>query len=567
MPRVEFESLYLLSQTERRALRVPLNSQKLIIQGGNGFGKSAIIKSLYEAMGTTPRKIDDRWKKANVSSLLHFKYLDRRYTVVKALGVYSLFDSHRRLLFSGQRLVKDWGPLLADFFHFKLEMADKDGETIVPPPAYMVAPYYVDQDGGWAKEWTSFDDYYLNDTPRTLSEFHSGIKPNEYYTAKAKHKRQQGELNQLQSGTQALRETIAQVQQVQDVQGPTLDLEEFKDEIDDLVARSEELLAAQSRHRATISDLHEEAHLLSAEKTLLIQTLTEMRSEFEFAAGLPSEVPCPTCGQEYYNSLADRFALIADEGVLQDALGKTSVKLGKIVEKENKERANLGDIEDTLRRIERALNVQRSAMKLNDFIVAAGKTEAAKILRSSLNQKILEVDTAQGLVDELKADMDTYANAERTSEVLTFFRKRLSFNCQMLDVQLDGPDRQPINTIRVARGSEGPRALLAYYYAFLETKVQFTSDVRFPLVIDAPNQQGQDAVHLPQMLKFIFEQAPENFQVIVATEDAGKTVPTGVQVSTYGERKRQVLRDNEYDEVRAVFEPYFQAILSASDGN
>ena len=133
---------------------------------------------------------------------------------------------------------------------------------------------------------------------------------------------------------------------------------------------------------------------------------------------------------------------------------------------------------------------------------------------------------------------------------------------QKLDVHLDDPERQSIESISVARGSEGPRALLAYYYAFLHTKTNFTTSVRFPVVIDSPNQQGQDTVHLPQMLKFIFDHVPDDVQTIVATEDASELKLEGVTIATYGEAKRQILREKEFDQVRAIFDPFFQKILA-----
>lgn len=564
MPRVKFVNLFLFSQAERRALKVPLNSQRLIIQGGNGFGKSAIIKSLYESLGTTPQKIDSRWKSANVSSCLQFEYEGKLFAAVKTLGVYSMFDDRHRILFSGQRIVKDWGPKLAAFFNFKLEMTDRDGEIISPPPAYMVAPFYIDQDMGWAKTWNSFEDFYLNDTPRTLAEYHSGIKPDEYYSAKANYAKERLTLNGLEAVVRTLRETISQIQQIDEGPSPTYDLSEFESEIADLVAESTSLFREQSHYRGIISDLHEEVHLLGAEMHLIQQALKEMRGDFVLAAGLPAEVECPTCGQGYQNALADRFALIADEGVLIDALGRANAKLGQTREKERRERAKLGEIEGSLERIRRILDIRRASMSFGDVIVAAGKTEAAKMLRDSLSKKLLETDKSRADVEENKATMDGFADPARTAKILKFFRSRLAAYSASLDVKIDDPSKQAITTIKVARGSEGPRALLAYYYAFIHTNEEFANATTFPLVIDAPNQQGQDAVHLPQMLRFIFEHAPSGAQVIVATEDVGAHRPAGAEVSVYGERQRQVLREAEYGEVLRLFEPYTQAILASA---
>lgn len=564
MPNIKFVDLCLLSQSERRALKVPLNAQRVVIQGGNGFGKSAIIKSLYETLGSTPQKIDKSWKTANVSSRLRFELDGVGFTAVKALGVHALFDANGRLLFMGQRLVKDWGPLLAKFFGFKLAMSDRDGEIVTPPPAYMFAPFYIDQDAGWSKAWTSFDDFYLPDTPRTLAEYHSGLKPDAYYEAKANLHSERLTLNDLDAGVRTLRETLTQVQAIDGESGPSYDLAEFNAEITDLVEESAVLLKAQASYRRDISELHEMAHLLRAEKALLQGALAEMRGEFDLATSLPDEVECPTCGQGYHNGLADRFALIADEGVLLDALGKTNIRLAQSLETEARDRGRLESVEASLSRIEQIVNTRRASLSLSDVLVAAGKTEAARILRTSLTEKSDALDAAQDRVDRYKATMEGLTSNRRSAEILARFRSWLSTYAAALDVRLEDADKQSISTIKTARGSEGPRALLAYYYAFLRTRQDTLPGIDFPLVIDAPNQQGQDASHLPQMLTFIFEHAPRNAQVIVATEDVGTVAIPGLDVRSYGERKRQVLRETEYEEVLALMTPFTDAILAST---
>ncbi|WP_418610299.1 hypothetical protein [Gluconobacter cerinus] len=563
MPTVKFKNLYLLSQVEKRALHVSLRSQKLLIQGANGFGKSVIMKSLYEALGATPNKIDDRWKKANVSSCLEFEFAGAIWFSIKAHGVLSLFDDKGNRQFWGLRLIKDWGPKLAEFFGFKLEMVDKDGETLTPPPAYLFAPFYIDQDGSWDNTWVSFrKDFYLPESARTLADYHSGIRPDGYYAAKAELTKEKIVLSSLETAVDTLRQAMTQIEEIEGTT-PIYDLQEFASECDDLVAESERLLVLQARHRRTISDLHEEFHLVRAEASLLRNTLSEMRGEFDLASSLPHQVECPTCGHEYQNSLAERFALIEDEGVLSKALTEAKYKLGRLSERELTERGKLDVISASLTRVQKILETEKQSLSLNDVLVAAGKTEAAKLLRVSLSEKIVAADGSRNKAELLRASMSKFTERTRTTEIMKFYRSRLSMYSQELDVHLDAPEKQSIVSINVARGSEGPRALLAYYYAFLYTKIKFTTSVRFPVVIDSPNQQGQDKVHLPQMLKFIFDHVPEDVQTIVATEDASGLKFEGVAIATYGEAKRQILREKEFDRVKSIFDPFFQKILAA----
>ncbi|WP_087001753.1 hypothetical protein [Rhizobium sullae] len=239
--------------------------------------------------------------------------------------------------------------------------------------------------------------------------------------------------------------------------------------------------------------------------------------------------------------------MIADEGDLSKALTDAQSKLERVGEKERAERGKLHEVDESLQRIHKILDVQRQSLSFNDVLLAAGKTEAARILRVSLNEKIVAADGSRNKVESFKSSMNEYTDAKRTAEIRKFYRSRLTAYSQQLDVQLDDPDKQSIAPVKAARGSEGPLALLAYYYAFLHTKVEFTTNVRFPVVIDSPNQQGQDKVHLPQMMRFIFDHVPNDAQTIVATEDATGLDLDGVTIATYGEAKRQVLREKEFE--------------------
>ena len=51
-------------------------------------------------------------------------------------------------------------------------------------------------------------------------------------------------------------------------------------------------------------------------------------------------------------------------------------------------------------------------------------------------------------------------------------------------------------------------------------------------------------------------------QTIVAIEDASGLDLEGVTIATYGEAKRQILREIEFDRVRAILDPFFLKIMA-----
>ena len=48
-----------------------------------------------------------------------------------------------------------------------------------------------------------------------------------------------------------------------------------------------------------------------------------------------------------------------------------------------------------------------------------------------------------------------------------------------------------MTTMPFGRGSEGPRGLIAYYYAFLHTARRYSSSSFCPIVIDRPISKGK----------------------------------------------------------------------------
>lgn len=69
-------------------------------------------------------------------------------------------------------------------------------------------------------------------------------------------------------------------------------------------------------------------------------------------------------------------------------------------------------------------------------------------------------------------------------------------------------------------------------------------------------------MHLPQMLTFIFAQAPPDAQAIAAAEEASQGLPDDVDIRSYGVQRRQVLREAEFDQINDRFAVYTRQLLT-----
>jgi hypothetical protein len=145
MPSFKFEEMILVSNSERRARRVKFHPKATVIKGPNDTGKSSLVKSIFLTFGATPPNVHPRWKAAKVSTLVRFEVDQTRYAIYRHGNSYSIFSGDGALLGTYASVTNELGPVLGDIFKFRLTLLDRNGVARVPPPAYLLLPFYIDR--------------------------------------------------------------------------------------------------------------------------------------------------------------------------------------------------------------------------------------------------------------------------------------------------------------------------------------------------------------------------------------------------------------------------------------
>lgn len=556
---MKFRRVFLLSRDRRRAFTMEFGPGATVIQAANGFGKSALLKSLYDTFGAEPHRIDGRWKSERVVTAVEFIIDGVVRTIVKSGGVYAIFDEAGNWKFQTSSVSSELGPQLAEMLDFRLLMTDQRKNVVMPPPAYAFAPYYVDQDRSWSIPWASFTNMYLPDSARTLADYHSGLKPNEYYVARAERDRMARELSEAELRRRGLVDAVAHLEDTAPDLTLHLTLSDFEDEAARLVEESQRLHEHEVAHREKLAELTEVRALWSAQLAVARGALSELDEVFASATHQPVDVECPTCGEHYSNDIAARFKIAADGDTLtavaqqaQEEIRKTSAEMEKV-------RLNVSAVAEAIVRVQAVLSARRRDISLGDVVAAEGRNAATRALR----RRIDEADTAIGrltvLIKERQAEMRRLLEKKRTQSIMDYFGKQLHRVAQWLDVGLE--DEGSIASPPRARGSEGPRGLAAYYYAFLHAVREYGSATFCPIVIDAPNQQGQDHEHLPAIIKFLVSDRPKDSQLIVAVEEAVGVSPDQAAIVRVGQGRNQLLSEAAYEPVAAYIQPFLAQMV------
>ncbi len=157
---------------------------------------------------------------------------------------------------------------------------------------------------------------------------------------------------------------------------------------------------------------------------------------------------------------------------------------------------------------------------------------------------------------ELESMIKALTDKERWDDILTKYRNLMRRNLQLLNVySLSEESYKNIDTTVKECGSATPRALMAYYYSILHLMNSHGSSSYCPIIIDSPNQQGQDSENLPKLLRFILDYQPHNSQLILGLEDIHNVESSGAEVIELRE-KGHLLQTDEYESVYSEMKFY-----------
>lgn len=564
MKRLRFYELLLLSEEEKTARAVPFKSLMTVIKGENDCGKSCLIKSLYTALGAEPKVVHPKWQALNVILHLDFAVDDQRFSILKNGKHYTLFDGQGGLIGKYGSVTKGLGPKLGGLFDFHVEMTNatsKKPEKATPALLYL--PFYFDQDSSWIDNWSGFDRLkQFKDYRKAIAEFHTGLKPNEYYQAKVRKGEAEVERELLRRERSVVKRVLEKIEVLMKNVQFDIDIASYQAEIGILLAKCNELRQEEEVLKEEMVQLDIRQHSLERQIQVTEEAAKELGKDFDFASHhLEDDVECPICGAHYANSFAERFKIAEDEDQLRVALGRMQDELQECREKIECRKVEAQKVGVRIAQINEPLESRQGEVKLNDLLKSEGKKEIRVILRDEIAELNLGVGAADEAIEDASQDMKRFTNRKRVREIKDFYQKRMTDYLQKLDVTgLEENSYKEVDCIIKESGSDKPRALLAFYFAIMKTIEKYSTTTFCPIVIDSARQQEQDAENWRKMLEFMRDTKPVESQMIVGlVDDLGIDIGGDIIELT---AERQLLQADQYEKVAVRMRPFIDASLA-----
>ncbi|MBS1571683.1 MAG: hypothetical protein JST62_04700 [Bacteroidetes bacterium] len=508
--------------------------------------------------------MNPKFENANVSALVKFEVDSVKYQILRDGKQFAIFDGESNLLQSFSSVTKELGPYLAELFNFKPVFQSVHSDFIIPPPAFLFLPFYVDQDESWGKSWSSFKLLQqIKDYRNQSIYYHSGIRPNEYFTTKKEIQEFIKVIEQTDKEQKVTNKVLGDIKNKLSQTEFNIDIDSFKSEITELLTQAESLKTIEANLKQELHDLYHLKAAYDAQINIVKQAIVESHNDLKFASEkLPDIISCPTCGAEYENSFSERFQIATDEQKSKELLLELLKEAKEIDEKIDKENNKLTNTLSEVTKIDGILQQRKGDISLHDIIENAGKNQV-KELFSIRYRELTEilVDNARKK-EKLEAKLKSYESKDRKDEIISYYTSTLSSFLKKLDVySLHYDDYKNITSKIESKetGSSRPRALIAYYFTFFYLMQKYSSSTYCPLIVDSPNQQDQDIEHIDKIMKFINQNQPKGSQLILGLaetygEDFNcKVIELKEKYNLLNEEEFNSVNEELYDKIQALW--------------
>jgi hypothetical protein len=569
MKKFVLSEIMLLSTIEKKAKKVKFDKKRTLIYGGNGTGKSCLLKSIYKTFGATPVKDHPAWKQINPISLVRFEVDDQRYSILKDGKYYSIFDYKDKLIDVFQSVTTELGPFLADLFDFKIKLPNQQNELITPPPAFLFLPFYVDQDASWQSNWSGFAQLQqIKNFREPIVSYHTGLKSNEYYLTKGKIDQYNDIIKNLEDERKVLKNVLDKVKDKMTQVDFNINIEIFKEEIKELLVECDVLRKKQELLKSKLIEYYNFKMTIESQLVIAKNALKETRKDYEFATEIIVDdfVDCPTCGAHYENSFVERFEIAKDEDRCKELIMELIREQHEIDDHIGKKNSEYTRNNEEILKIEAILDKKKGEIKLRDVIENAGKNELKSVFEENSLTIIKSIHENALKQKDLQDRLKAYLDKNRREEIMDYYHKFMKKYLFELDVKtLKEESYNKIDTRIPETGSALPRALIAYYFSIFQVMKKYSTSSYCPIIIDSPNQQAQDLGHVDKILKFISENQPEDTQLILGIEEL-YDVDFNCEVVELND-KSGLLQKDEYKSVNDELDYYQTKTWNFGKGN
>ncbi|MBH6948084.1 hypothetical protein I6A93_10200 [Clostridioides difficile] len=505
-------SLYIFEYESKMAKKIDFKHGINILtsdeKSGNDVGKSVLLKSIYHTLGADSI-FDHMWNKITKTYILNVTIKNKTYYVYRRDNLFKIYNTNFKKIFMTNNR-DELSNYLSDLYSFKVMLPKRENEELeLAPPVYSYLLNYIDQDHLDGSKFSSFNS--LTQFPNYKENViytHFGLFDEEYYKAikeleilkseeKNKKKEREVTLNMLNK----IKSYLGNLDAPESIEVLNIELNKTKEEYSNIVINLQKIKNNLMKIRNEKVDL--ELNIKEIELT----RRNEMKK-------LKVKNVCPSCSHEI-EDIDSKFIInnqIEDLIILKDELESEIIKCNRVIEKKEEEYQSLLD----------KLHEYESNMKINDDSISNVLKHKAYI--DTKDDIVLDLEIIDKKIKEIQQTIEPY---DKKIKEYNSLKKKANAKYEELmkkakkDFGLEEIDENKIKNIKnnfIARGSNRAITTIMWYLTLLAVKYEFNENaMKFPLILDSPNNVESDEIKEESLFKYIFKNTKTDTQLILSS--------------------------------------------------
>ncbi len=548
MKQLLIHDLYIFSIREKKAKHVPFTQGRNIItsnkETGTKKGKSVVLKSIYHTLGADCF-FEDRWNENDKVFILDFSVENTDYRIFRHQKLFKIFfiQNSKEIYRTVHR--SELAEFLKGIYGFAVELPNKEDDVLeITPPAFNYLLNFIDQDKINGSYFTSFKSLtQYSDFKDKVLYYHFNVYNAEYYNLIKEIEKITLTLNELKNDSDINQKMLTKINKSLNNADYSISLDSLRKEIEDTKDEYTGIVTKLSKSKKSLIDLRNKKE----EIEINIRELKLFNNDVEKDIKKIVKHECPVCHNYIEDQMEERIKKYNTVEDLMYLKVELEAALNEIEHKINREEEKYKAYLETMEEYEKKLKI--NTQEIDDILKFKGFIEIRETIIKDLGNITAELSENKGILNSLKKKKDAYDNSKKSINE-KYYEWMLQDKTRFGLEEIADNKLEDINNIITAGGSNRPIATAIWYMNLLKLRKHFNPDaIRFPIVLDSPNNVETDDEKRQQLLDYIFEKCDNSEQLIVSTLGFETNDFPGVSFNNIIELtndKYHLLTDEEY---------------------
>ena len=532
MKNIRFKEILFLSYQEKKARRINLDSDVVVIKGGNGTGKSCLLKSLYGVFGALVDKYPEGWNPYFIVTLLKFQIDGVTYRAMRIGKDFFLLNPDNSY-FSETNCLDNQAKYLSMLFGMDLfYYSDQSQKKRLPVGCYFM-PFYIDQDSGWQQPWSSFIQVGNEQVKRNVMLYYTGVVNYDYYLSKShlaslknEYRRWKNEKNVQNNFISIIREKLHSKNTI------SLTEDAFKEEIGVFITKTQALKEKQNRILKELEELYYD------------KLFKESR--------IASLHVNPVCGAQTENTALARLSMNIDKEDSRELIVKYKMELDEIRRKIERANQKSDELKQQIEEIETLVSTKKEEYTLKEYLDNKVIERLHELFNENEQEFEANLERVEDSIQVEEEKLMLMKGTNRLKVILDDFNACLGAYSKELGSSLNKNKIHSLGEKIQGSGSSHPKETLAYFFTYLTIMHKYSTPIMMPVVIDEFKQNGTTDQSIDKMIEFAINHRPKNGQVIYSI--SGDYSATGLNVKTVSLDGESLMNECDFSSVKSEVE-------------